>query len=829
MKFILKINESESEKAAYVGWTPVKCTLTIEGYTGQIPMPVTITTGHDGNEGRLSLYDSNATTAQPVNKIEHDFKNQREVTFYIAGQYPYASVAKKDTFIRVESQTNEIDTQITKVMVRVRKNANNLSDDEITMFLEAFVRLNTEKTKKNYNGNYTNKPSKLLGEIVLMHTYDAIYEIHQRTSFHPWHRIFNMHLERELQAIIPHVTIPYWKFDKKAEHVFTPKFIGETAKSNNSDSVETMQPKFDKMNPLVNYINNTAWGPLNRAYRDRNPASQDTFGRSNGKRDVLTEEKIIEEGPNTFEQWASYEEGFSHNSAHNVFTGDVADVGKDPIDPLFFMMHSNVDRLWAKWQDRYNRFDSNQKEAYPHQGKYQGKRGDEWIKEWNENATQDDLDFFNAAGFYKQSNKDIGNFLNDTLWPWDLDTTDSRPMRRWNGDIDPEFGRGEVPEIEIEFPESATSNYPNGPITVKSTIDFQDRHNNKISLGFDYDDIPYFDHDKKPSIDIAMDHLKDNIHFQKDGEKHNQALGQLENNKNNLNVRINALAAIDETSEAFLDTILKIVANPDEPTDLRVELIDEMTASKRSNRFFPSRKPRFFDILRGLITDKNQKLRLKAIAILASAEDAVVQEFLVEEVKKEKSDFISKPDAIFFLRQSPKPQHAQLFKELFFENKDTDIRKAAIEGLGNDPDSEGFLKKVVLDEKEDFKIREASALSLHNLNHELMNDLAAQIITEPESGANIKLFKNIAPDQGEVDFKAGLLNMLTFTGDINRMKQNEELKVSLKEVTDPGLGNKAKKFLSTFETFKNKPVTGPTIIEQMAAKLLNRLEGNEES
>ena len=658
----------------------------------------------------------------------------------------------------------------------------------------------------------------LLHEIVLMHTYDALSEIHRRTSFHPWHRIFNMHLERELQEKFPQVTIPYWKFDEKAERVFTSKFIGVTEKSVGAPP----QPKFDKTNPLVNYFENTIWGTLNRAYNNRNPASQNTFGQPN---DVLTENKIVDEGPKTFELWSVHEERFSHNYAHGVFSGDVADVGKDPIDPLFFMMHSNVDRLWAKWQHKYDRFDGNQKETYPYQGKYQGKRGTEWIVAWKQSATQQDLDFFNGTGFYSQTNKDIGNFVEDTLWPWNLDTDDSRPMRAYKEGLDPEFGEGRVPEIEIEFPKSPASNYPGGPITVKSTIDYQDRLNNTTPLGFDYDDIPYFDYNRKPQTEIVMDHLKDNAPFQKHGEKHNSALLQLNNKENDLNLRLDAIGSIDETSEAFLDTILDILADSSEPADLRADLINKMLAAKRANSFFPSKKPRFFGILRGLIKDNNQKLRFKAIDFLASNQDEEVQNFLVGEIEKDNSTLISKKDAIFFLRQNPKPEHAKLFKDLFDKDNDPEVKKAAIKALGNDPGSVELLEEVVedKDKKHNFKIREAAASSLHNLDPELMNDLAAQILVTPESGPGIKLFRSTKPNGDEVDFKAGLLNMLAFTGDFDKLRGNDKLKENLEEVGSQHSDNKSL-FKSTFELNRPTHAEEQTIIEQLAQKLLARIQ-----
>jgi hypothetical protein len=154
------------------------------------------------------------------------------------------------------------------------------------------------------------------------------------------------------------------------------------------------------------------------------------------------------------------------------------------------------------------------------------------------------------------------------------------------------------------------------------------------------------------------------------------------------------------------------------------------------------------------------------------------------------------------------------------------VKQAAVEGLANDPDSIGLLEKVVQDKKQSFKVRKASALSLHNLNHETMNKLAAQIFSQPEDSGGIKRFRNISPDPDEVDFTVGLLNMLTFTGDVDSLKQNEEMMSSLKEVVDPPTDNNKVDF-SISKVFTAAPSAGSTIIKQMAAKLLNRIEGNE--
>uniref|UniRef100_UPI0040481B75 tyrosinase family protein n=1 Tax=Roseivirga sp. TaxID=1964215 RepID=UPI0040481B75 len=818
MKFILKINGSEDKNAEFVGWTPVKCTLTVDGYNGDAPMPVTITPEHINKSGRIDLYLDNATSATPVPEIKHDFQTATELTFYVAGKFDHASVAEivggkvegKDTFIYVKSNNSDLELK-KNIMVRVRKNANELKQAEITLFLEAFVCLSKKDAKSNYpdpNNEYTRKPNNLLDEIVLMHTLDAQYEIHMRTSFHPWHRIFNLHLERELQAIFPEVTLPYWKFDEKADRVFTTNFIGETFQSGDFDeqNPEIRLPRVDMTNPLYSYIEHTTWGSLTRAYKEKNPATEKPER-------IYTEDQIINgsESSEYFLYWSKFEERRSHNQAHNAFTGRVVDIGRDPVDPLFFMMHSNVDRLWALWQEKHNRFDFRNVNTYPFQYEYAGERGGKWTLLERIDAND---------GIYQVNNDDLGNFVEDNLWPWDWDNILSRPMRKWNSN-QPTYGMGMVPQINIEFPRSAVSHYPDGSITVKSTIDYQNRLNNQVSLGFDYEKIPYFDKDKNSLITNTMVQFKESDQNQ----KHNLAISQLVNKENDLQNRIGAVSLIDETTEIFLDTMLNIISDSSEPAVLRFKLVNEMVAAKRANRFFSSRKPRFFDILRGLIKDENKKIRFQAIEILSNNEDEIVQEFLTKELRKEDSEFISKQDAIFFLREAPKPQHSKLFLEIFNNSNDIDVKKAAIAGLGNNPESEELLKKVVLDDNEDFKVRESGALSLHNLNHKLMNSLAAQIIAKPEPGEGIKLFRSTRPNPDEVDFKAGLLNMLTFTGDINLLKDNEELKSSLREVESTSTQNKVN-FKTSIESFTAISTEEPTILEQMARELLTKIEGN---
>jgi tyrosinase len=52
---------------------------------------------------------------------------------------------------------------------------------------------------------------------------------------------------------------------------------------------------------------------------------------------------------NTFDSFQSSLEGGPHNWVHNAVGGTMATSGS-PADPLFWLHHANVDRIWADWQ-----------------------------------------------------------------------------------------------------------------------------------------------------------------------------------------------------------------------------------------------------------------------------------------------------------------------------------------------------------------------------------------------------------------------------------------------------------------------------------------------
>ena len=401
----LQINNSPDPRARYVSWAPSPCRIRVtnpEGVPAQVVNlrlnSVTVAGG-----GRV-VFRANPTGAFSNSIMVRVPTNGASVPFFVAGQVGFPS--RNDGDVRIEATRGNTVVGSVTVMVRVRKNANTLTAGERDRFVAALAQLNNQGIGR-------------FADFRDMHTAVSSAQAHGAKGFLPWHRAYLLDLERELQNIDASVALPYWRFDQASPNIFTLAFLGVS----NANGTVT----FSATNPLQFWVTDGVQGINRRPF----------FNTANAPGGLRTEAQTIALG-NAYPAFRTME-GNPHGSAHTSFGGSISSVPTAARDPLFFLLHCNVDRLWAKWQRQNGRFDPA------------------------------------VAASYDNAQAPVGHNLPDSMWPWNGITGGTRPPTAPGG----------------AMAASVCVSAPGGQPLVRQALDYQGTINASSRLGFDYDDVVF--------------------------------------------------------------------------------------------------------------------------------------------------------------------------------------------------------------------------------------------------------------------------------------------------------------------------------------------------
>jgi tyrosinase len=406
MNVELQINNSVNARARFLSWTPSPCRIRVTNPSGAAAHIVNVQiTGKSAASGGAVVFAKNTTGPFSDSLTVSVPINGTTVPFFVAGRFGRPSVNNGD--VRIEARTGTTLVGSVPVMVRIRKNANTLTPGERDRFVSAFAQLN-------------NQGAGRFADFRDMHTQVSSPQAHGAPGFLPWHRAYLLDLEREIQAIDPSVALPYWRFDRPAPNIFTGEFLGV------SDANGTVQ--FSATNPLQFWKTDGVQG-VNRL---------PFFNTASAPPGLRTEAQTLALGT----QYPAFRtlEGNPHGSAHVSFDGSISSIPTAAKDPLFFLLHCNVDRLWAKWQRQFGRF----------------------------NAAQ-------AASYDSNPGNPIGHNLPDTMWPWNGITGGTRPPTAPGG----------------AMAASQCVSAPGSQPRVRDSLDYQGSVNAVSRLGFDYDDVKF--------------------------------------------------------------------------------------------------------------------------------------------------------------------------------------------------------------------------------------------------------------------------------------------------------------------------------------------------
>lgn len=422
----IEINQTAATDDDYVTWAPTFCRIRVIEPVGDIKVWLTNDPEWDFPDGGDVLF-ADYQRPWPVRTTATEKTlslalpgSGRWVPFVIAGKFGKPSTEDKDAIIDVHWNTEDgPNIGRHELMVRVRKNANTLTVGERDRFLAALATLNFVQ------GGYAVHQQ--------IHAIAGV-EAHQGPAFLNWHRVFILRYERDLQAIDPSVSIPYWKFDDPAPAVFSQDWIG-------ANNVGQGTILYAATNPI------DGWSVLGVT------PTRSTANHTVDPPGVQAEATTL--GPATFTLFTVME-GNPHGSAHNWVGGSMSFLNAAVRDPVFFFLHSNVDRLWAKWQ---------------------------WLRDAFGTAPDDYFPTGTWPGLPGQ-NFHIGHYRDDTMWPWN-GITGPHPSGNPTGNRPATAPGGPFP------PAAPYLLGPPATPTPGDALDYLGFENPAVGFGFSFDDVPY--------------------------------------------------------------------------------------------------------------------------------------------------------------------------------------------------------------------------------------------------------------------------------------------------------------------------------------------------
>ncbi|MDH3226233.1 MAG: tyrosinase family protein [Thermoleophilia bacterium] len=242
----------------------------------------------------------------------------------------------------------------------VRKNQADLTADERDAFVQACLQV---------------KANGFWDQMVDAHQQPDAMRFHNSPIFLPWHRELLRRMEEALQSVDPDVTIPYWDMltgRAPGESPWTDDFLGQST----SGGVVSSGP-FAFANGQWTLVHSVTGPALRRSF----------FGAQLPRESLILavlSRTPYRGGPSSFS--LSLETQI-HNPGHVWVGGDMA-LMTSPNDPVFYLHHCNIDRLWARWMDQH----PDQEPYLPLSGDPNGFNIDDAMPTWGDVTPADLID-----------------------------------------------------------------------------------------------------------------------------------------------------------------------------------------------------------------------------------------------------------------------------------------------------------------------------------------------------------------------------------------------------------------------------------------------------
>lgn len=218
----------------------------------------------------------------------------------------------------------------------IRRSILDVDASERLLLKNAIVELHN----RFFAGNRTDDPP---GGVSHWFKQDEIHQathVHQGPEFVPWHRELVNRLEIMLRQVDHRLSLHYWDWTRDASPLFTSSFMG----NGNGDAGDPwLSAGF--YNPVADPYRGDAFDPAHNNPVDPPRTLSRNYG--GGTHTASTDTNIVNAG--TFPAMRVLLEN-AHDTSHGFIGGTLSNPHTSFRDPIVFLLHSNVDRLFSRWQ-----------------------------------------------------------------------------------------------------------------------------------------------------------------------------------------------------------------------------------------------------------------------------------------------------------------------------------------------------------------------------------------------------------------------------------------------------------------------------------------------
>jgi hypothetical protein len=250
-----------------------------------------------------------------------------------------------------------------------------------------------------------------------------------------------------------------------------------------------------------------------------------------------------------------------------------------------------------------------------------------------------------------------------------------------------------------------------------------------------------------------------------------QALSFAVNTDNPVRQRVAAmveapLAATE--SDAQLQSMLKVLTNPDEEIEVRLAALQSLQAASFSVIEFESSRPDYIAALRKVVNDPDEELRSRVLGILMREKDGFAQKKLLEGLENPEKALLPPEKALQLLSYDVHAEAYPIAREIIKNPPNETAKREALRLLAADATSAPVFEKVLRDKDELAENRQISASALQALDPEKLQEHAREIVMDQTDYDQIKQTSLTALTQ--------FANEEQMTGDEALVQEVEKLK-----------------------------------------------------